>query len=388
MAVQTPPQAPFNISSPVDSVSVGQPQLDSFQGYQDAAYGQAQRMLAPQQEAQQKRFDQQMVNKGITAGSQAYNLAQSQMQRGQGEQNASAAFGAMGFGQQAQQQAFGQSLQASQLAQQQGQITEQSRQFDQNLGQRESEFGRNFGQQQYQYDRGQGFAENQGMFNNMMGMGNMAIQLGGYQNQGMLQDYNMGQTLLGMAPGMMNQQVGVNAAYQTSSDAAYNQANLNMQQNANVMSGIGQLASAGGKMMSGQKYKRVYGETSKKDRSMIAAKVLAMPIYDWDYLPEYREKGDKIRFGCMAEDINGQVFDNPTEDTIDVQRHISCLHLTIQEMFSEMKRLELMLWHAVNESGMVVKPNGKLNPDDGLLEAHESIVASAANRWTEIQDAC
>lgn len=391
MAVQTPTQAPFNISSPVDSVSVGQPQLDSFQGYQDAAYGQAQRMLAPQQEAQQKKFDQQMVNKGITAGSQAYNLAQAQMQRGQGEQNASAAFGAMGFGQQAQQQAFGQSLQASQLAQSQNQfgrsLNEQGRQFDQNLGQRESEFGRNFGQQQYQYDRGQGFAENQGMFNNMMGLGNMAIQLGGYENQGTLQDYNMGQTLLGMAPGMMNQQVGVNAAYQTSSDAAYNQANLNMQQNANVMSGIGQMAGAAA-FMSGQKYKRVYGETSKKDRAMIAAKVLAMPIYDWDYLPEYRDKGDKLRFGCMAEDINGQVFDNPTEDTIDVQRHIACLHLTVQEMFSEMKRLELMLWHAVNESGMVVKPNGKLDPDDGLLEAHESIVASAANRWTEINDVC
>ena len=386
MPVSTPPQAPFQIKSPIDSVEVGQPQLDSFQGYQDAAYGQAQRTIAPQQEAQNKKFEQQMINKGLQPGSKAFNLAQAQMQRGQNDQNNAASFGAMKFGQDAQQQAFGQAFQASQLNQNQSQfddtLDENQRQFNDNMGQRESEFGRNFGQQQYQYDRGQGFQENQGMFNNMMGMGNMALQLGAYENQGMMQDYNMGQTVLGQAPGMMNQQVGVNDAYRTSSDAAYNQANLNMQQNANVMSGIGQMAGAAA-FLSGQRYKRVYGVTSAKDRSMIAAKVLSMPIYDWDYLPEYREKDDKIRFGCMAEDLNGAVFDNPTEDTIDVQRHIACLHLTIQEMFNEMKRLELMVWHAVNESGMVA-PTGKLKPDDGLLEAHESIVASASKHWTEV----
>lgn len=398
MAMQ---QQGFTIRSPKDAVSVGQPALDSFQGYQDAALDQANRMMQPSQDAAQRKFEQQMVNKGLDPGSKAYNLAQAQMQRGINDQNRAAVFDSMKFGLGAQQQAFGQGLEASKLAASESQfgrgLDERGRQFDEqlgqrsyefdqnlgqresefgrNLGQRESEFGRNFGQQQYQYDRGQNFAENQGMFNNMMGMGNMAMALGSYQNQGLLQDYNMGQTLLGMAPGMMNQQVGVNNAYNTSMQGAQAQANLNMQSNANVMSGLGQMAGAAA-FLSGQKYKRVYGETDPKDRAMIAAKILAMPIYDWDYLPEYRESGDKVRFGCMAEDFNGSIFDNEAEDTIDIQRFMAAMQLTMQEMFKEIQRLELMLWSVVNRSG-VTTPNGKIDPEAGLIESYESLVEKA-----------
>ena len=96
--------------------------MGAFQEYQDAAYQQAQRNIAPQQEMQGKKFEQQMLNKGLQPGSKAYNLAQSQMQRGQNDQNQAANFGAMQFGQQAQAQEFGQDFQNRTMSMQKDQF--------------------------------------------------------------------------------------------------------------------------------------------------------------------------------------------------------------------------------------------------------------------------
>jgi hypothetical protein len=102
---------------PVD-VNVGQPTLDSFQQHQDAAYQQATRTLDPMWEANKRRFDQDMINRGITPGSEAYDLALAQHDRARTDAYDSAQRNAVEAGQRAQQQAFQQNYMESELANQ------------------------------------------------------------------------------------------------------------------------------------------------------------------------------------------------------------------------------------------------------------------------------
>lgn len=102
---------------PVD-VQVGQPTLNSFQQYQDAAMQQARRQLDPIWEGRQRRFEQDMINRGLAPGSEAYQTALANFDRSRNDQYDAAQRGALQTGLAAQQQAFGQSHAESQLAMQ------------------------------------------------------------------------------------------------------------------------------------------------------------------------------------------------------------------------------------------------------------------------------
>lgn len=92
--------------------------MGAAQPYSDAAYQAATRQLDPQIEAQNAAFDQEMVNKGIAPGSEAYNQAKSQMQMSQNDAYAQARNQAMQQGLGAQAQGFGQGLSQSTLSNQ------------------------------------------------------------------------------------------------------------------------------------------------------------------------------------------------------------------------------------------------------------------------------
>ena len=318
--------------------------MGAFQQYQDAAYQQAQRNIAPQQQMQQKKFDQQMVNKGLTPGSNAYNLAQAQMQRGQNDQNQAANFGAMQFGQAAQEQAFGQDFKNRSLSQNESQfgrsLGEQGRQFDTGMSQRESEFGRNFGLQ-----------EGQANFSNLMGMGDMALKFGNFANQGIMSDANLAQGQLGSAPNSGVFGIDTQGAYNSGMQGANNVAGQN---SANYGAFMGAAGNALGAMSmpSALEFKIMDGVTDQHKRDHIASTILSIPIYDWDYKPQYREKGDRKRFGCLADDFNAKIINDGGEQTIDVQRYLSALHITLQELFHENKRLENLLWHVAESQGI------------------------------------
>ena len=318
--------------------------MGAFQNYQDAAYQQAQRNIAPQQEAQGKAFEQQMVNKGIPAGSKAYNLAQAQMQRGQNDQNNSANFQSMQFGQAAQEQAFGQDYKDRSLAQNQNQfgrsLNEGGRQFDVGMSQRESEFGRNFG-----------LGEQQADVSNMFGMADMALKYGNFANQGIMSDANLAQGQLGSAPNSGVNNIDTQGAYNAGMTGANN---VYQGRQANYASTIGAIGNAAGAMSmpSALEFKIMKGRTPQKKMDHIAAVMLSLPIYDWKYKPQYREKGDYKRFGCLADDFNAKMINNAGEQTIDVQRYLSALHVTMQELFYENKRLENLLWHVAESQGI------------------------------------
>jgi hypothetical protein len=112
----TPAQNPN--PGPIDPVDVvvGRPTLDSFQSHQDAAMEQARRTLDPQFQAAEERFRQDMVNRGLQEGTQAYDRALANFQRGKTDAYATAQNNALQQGMAAQNQAFQQNFAESKLA--------------------------------------------------------------------------------------------------------------------------------------------------------------------------------------------------------------------------------------------------------------------------------
>ncbi len=168
-------------ASSIGGVSAVNPQagqaneLDAFQRYEDSAYNNAMRRLEPQMATAQRDFDQEMMNRGIPVGSDAYNSARAQFDQSQAGARENAAFGAMQFGLGAQNQSFQQDHARSQLAnallQAQwqkelglgrlglgyAQLGEQGRQVDKGLGYDYDTFYDTLGQRAYEFDSGQDF---------------------------------------------------------------------------------------------------------------------------------------------------------------------------------------------------------------------------------------
>jgi hypothetical protein len=86
------------------------------QEFADQAYDANMRYLDPQLAAQDRRMEQELVNKGIDPTSNMGREMLQQMAREQNDARNSASFQALGFGQDIQNQMFGQDLSRSQLA--------------------------------------------------------------------------------------------------------------------------------------------------------------------------------------------------------------------------------------------------------------------------------
>ncbi len=373
-------------------------QMGQFQNYEDKAYESSQRLMAPQQLAQTKRFDQQMINKGFAPGSSGYNLAQSQMQRGQNDQQNSAAFGAMQFGLGAQQQAFGQDYQNRDMAMQKDQfgrsLAQNESQFGRNLGQRESEFGRSLGEQGRQFDTGMSqreseFGRNFGMqqgqmdFNNMIGLGDFGMRYTDFENRNTMMDYNMAGNMLGQAPGGSFQQIDTQGAYNTAQTGANNVYQGQMGAYNSMMGAVGNVAGAFA-MPSALEFKILDGRTTQTMRNKVAAKMLTMPVYTWDYKPQYREKGDQKRFGVLANDFNRHFIDDEDVQTIDVQRYLSALHVTMQELFGEVRRLEQLLCHVAEARGIPLDARPYKGSKLGKVFDMADVIDKSPRSWTPV----
>lgn len=157
-------------------VSVG-----DFQRYEDAAFQDAMRRLNPVWSDRDAAFKQEMANRGIAVGSDAYQKALESQNRQRSDAEVTALYDAMRYGLQAQGQAFGQGLANAQLGQQDrayglqadmannqfglsaAQLAEGARQFDGNYGLNAAnmQFGQNLANAQ--------MANAMGQFNAQMG---------------------------------------------------------------------------------------------------------------------------------------------------------------------------------------------------------------------------
>ena len=79
---------------------------EGVQDFSDAAYDNARRYLDPQQSFDNRRFDQELINRGIDPMSDYGKQMYEEMMRAHGDQDQGAAYGAMQFGQGIQEQMF------------------------------------------------------------------------------------------------------------------------------------------------------------------------------------------------------------------------------------------------------------------------------------------
>lgn len=100
----------------IAGAKAGPADYGSVQKYSDEAHQAARRYLDPQQATENRRFDQELINKGIDPNSAAGQEAASQLARQQTDANNAASFGALQFGQGIQNQMNQQEFQRSQLA--------------------------------------------------------------------------------------------------------------------------------------------------------------------------------------------------------------------------------------------------------------------------------
>ena len=171
-----------------------QADYDSVQQYGDQAYEQSMKRLNPQMETQNKRLQQEMINKGIDPNSAQGQRMQDDLSRQQADQKNSATFSALQFGQGIQNQMAQQEQQKANLAgqMQQGLWGAQGQASGQNL-------------QKYLGDQ-----------SNQLGWGNLQSghELGkaGLENQfslgrsGQMNDYNLGAAGLDLQGQLGNQQ--------------------------------------------------------------------------------------------------------------------------------------------------------------------------------------
>jgi hypothetical protein len=150
----------------------------SVQGYADAAHQNARRYLDPQQAQQNRRFDQELINKGIDPMSAQGREAAQLLGMQQADANNAAAFSSLGFGQGIQNQMTQQDLARSGLA-----ADMQQALWNTQLGYSGQDLQRHLGNQQAATARAQ--MENQ--FN--LGMRGMDLQ-----NQNMQNQYNLGKS--------------------------------------------------------------------------------------------------------------------------------------------------------------------------------------------------
>ena len=186
-----------------------QADYDSVQQYGDQAYEQSMKRMQPQHDEQNRRLQQDMINKGIDPNSAQGQQMADQLSRQQADQMNSANFSALQFGQGVQQQMANQQQQKANLAGQmqqglwgaQGQNNAQNLQkygMDQGnaLGWGQLQSGHNLGAagQANQYNLGAAGLQNQ----RDLGFGNMNMQAqiananNAMQGQGLANQYNLG----------------------------------------------------------------------------------------------------------------------------------------------------------------------------------------------------
>ena len=158
----------------INPVAVSPTSLTGMQPFIDAAYNQSASRLNPQFQQLQERFDQDMVNRGIQPGTAAYDKAYANFGRARNDAYASANNNAMGQGLAAQGQAWGQGAQQAGLA---------------------------------QAMMGYGLNRDQFDMNSLLG-------LTGLQQNNAAQNFNMGQSLLGMTPNTAPTQIDTYSPYQ------------------------------------------------------------------------------------------------------------------------------------------------------------------------------
>ena len=147
--------------------------LGQFQQFADQAYGQSTARLDPQFQQQEERLNQNLINRGIQPGNEAYDKSVESFGRTKNDAYAGARTDSLAQALAAQGQQFGQDLAG----------------FQANTG--EQQFGAQFGMGQEQAD-----------FGNLLSLLGYGKDVTAQNNQTLNSDFARSQGLLGLIPGM------------------------------------------------------------------------------------------------------------------------------------------------------------------------------------------
>lgn len=216
--------------------------IASLAPWQDSTLALANRSLDPQWQQAEARFNQDMVNRGIAQGSDAYTAARSDFDRSRNDAYGSARNQALAQALAAQNQGFGQSLGLDQLAAQYASIDAQQAGAAMQDAWNRERFGREFAEDTRRYDLGRGDSLNQQDFNNLQSL--LGFDFGSQQfNAGQQQqDFNNQLPFFGLIPNQGPTQIDTYSPYNLQAQQQQNNAANRQNQQNGTMSAIGSIA--------------------------------------------------------------------------------------------------------------------------------------------------
>lgn len=218
--------------------------IASLQPWQDATYQQATRALDPQFQQAEARFNQDMVNRGIAQGSEAFTAARSDFDRSRNDAYGSARNQALAQALAAQNQGFQQSFGLDQVAAQEAQASAARAGASMQDAWNRERFDREFTEGTRRWDLGRGDQLGQQDFQNMgwlMGFDRDNQFFNAGQQQ---QDFNNQLPFFGLVPNQGPSQIDTYSPYQMNQNAAsQNAQNAQSQQNG-TMGAVGTIAGA------------------------------------------------------------------------------------------------------------------------------------------------
>lgn len=338
--------------------ALGTPDLNNFRPFSEATYAEAARVLDPQWEAQRRRFDQDMVNRGISEGTDAYRNAFDNFSRGQNDAYASARNQAMLQGLGAQNQAFNQDFQNRSL-QQQGdiasqqlgaqeaarqssyqqfleQLNENRRQFDLGFGEDRRRYDTNFGEDRRRWDLGRGDNLENVDFARLMELAGMGMNQAGFNNAASQQEMQNILPWLGLIPNQGPTGIDVLSPFQLNQQGQMANYQQQAQRNNGFWGAIGQMGGAILPFLASSKNLKTGGELADPDAALEA--VLAMPVRTWRYKPEIDAEG-RIHIGPYAEDFNA-ALGLPNAPVIHLVDAIGALIGSVQAQAAKIEQLK------------------------------------------------
>lgn len=334
------------------------------QQYTDQAYGEATRQLDPQWEQQQATFDQQMVNRGIAPGSEAYQQARSDFDRSRNDAYSQARGQAMQQGLGAQNQMFGQGLAESGLSNQLAQalIGANTSIANQQLGGNASIMQQLLGGNQgiaqsliggnatrdaarssasasmrnaglnYQLGQDQLAAQiGQQDFGNLMQLLNMGQGVNSYNNGLLTQDQQRNQSFFGNMPNQQYGNVNVMDPYSQQYGGQMNQWQAGQNQQNAQNQQYAQYAALLASMYCSRDFKDIEGA---QDTALTLHAICSLPVDRWQY------KGDGVpHIGTYAEDFN-KALGLPESKVISIIDMLGATLGAVQELAKKVDRLE------------------------------------------------
>jgi hypothetical protein len=325
----------------IDPVNVANPTMDlnNYQQFFDTTTQAFNRNLDPQWEQREARFNQDMVNRGFTQGSEGYNAARADFDRGRNDAYTSATAAAQQSALGAQQQFWGQNYNESQLANAlaQSRMSADAGITQANIGAGASMYGDDINRQNFMDNLGLqrdqfGYQQDRGDMQDLMALYGMGNEGEAYNNNLLNQDYGRGGDFMNLIPGVSGQGLNVGGALNQQNQANYNNSNAAYQASQAQQQQYMQLAGMMASMFMSSKDAKVSLGPLEPVEDLAALN--SLPVDRW----QYKHNGD-IHVGPYAEDFN-EATSGTKLPTISVIDMLGTLVAGVQEITRRLTALE------------------------------------------------